>query len=295
MSDEILSLDLGGTHVRVARVASDGTIIKRIRVATPVADPDPSALVTLIEQIRVDSDADRIVIGVPGVVDNETQTIETGVNLPQAWLPFLGGAWFQERTGLVVSLANDADLAAVGESSFGAGATFGDTVYVTVSTGVGAGMVLGRRLVGGRHSGAEIGHTVIDIMAAKDGRPSTVEEIGSGTAIEREAKRSGIEETGAAFADLVRAGEPRASVIWERAMEAVGFGIVNMCWLATPEVVVVGGGVGMNGDISLPILRRVVKEHGPAILPVEIVTASLGDDAALAGAAGWWQAMDHEV
>lgn len=291
MSTEILSLDLGGTHVRVARVTSDGSVIRRIRSATPVQDADPSGLVHLIDEIRVDSDANRIVIGVPGVVDNKTQCIETGVNLPQAWLPSLSAAWFAERTGLQVSMANDADLAAVGESVFGAGATYGDTVYVTVSTGVGAGMVLGRRLVGGRHSGAEIGHCVIDIQAAKEGRPSTVEDIGSGTAIERESKRLGIAETGAAFADLVRAGHLPAVAIWQRAMEAVGIGVVNLCWVATPEVVVVGGGVGMNDDIALPILRRVLAEHGPTIQPVSVVTASLGDDAALVGAAGWWQAM----
>ncbi len=291
MSAEILSLDLGGTHVRVARVAVDGSVIRRIRVATPVHDQDPSGLVQLISDIRVDSDAERIVIGVPGVVDNETRRIETGANLPQRWLPSLSADWFAERTGLQVSMANDADLAAVGESVFGAGSAYGDTVYITVSTGVGAGMVLGHRLVGGRHSGAEIGHCVIDIQAARDGRPSTVEDIGSGTAIEREARRVGIEETGAAFADLVRAGHPGAVVIWERAMEAVGIGIVNLCWVATPEVVVVGGGVGMNDDISLPILRRVLADHGPTIQPVSVVTASLGDDAALVGAAGWWQAM----
>ncbi|MEZ5340574.1 MAG: ROK family protein [Acidimicrobiales bacterium] len=291
MASEILALDLGGTHTRVARVAMDGSIVRRLRIETPVADPEPTALANLINEMKVESDATRIVIGVPGIVDNELQQIETGANLPPSWLGYLTADWFAARTGLSVSLANDADLAAVGESAFGAGASFGDTVYVTISTGVGAGMVLGRRLVGGRHSGAEIGHCVIDLVAAKNGRPCTVEDIGSGTAIVREAKRSGIEATGAAFADLVRAGDPTATIIWERAMEAVGIGIVNLCWVATPEVVVVGGGVGMNHDLSLPILRRVLDDHGPQIQAVEIVTASLGDDAALAGAAGWWQAM----
>lgn len=296
MTSTTVAVDLGGTHVRVALVAADGTVLVSERRSTPDADPTPEFIPALIKEIVTAADhrptPGRAVVGLPGQIDHDAEALVAAPNLPQAWIPKLTEAWLRDSTGLEVSLANDADLAAVGESAFGAGRAVRDVVYVTISTGVGAGVVVAERLVRGRFSGGEIGHTVIDAAAAAAGRPATVEEIGSGTAIERRAAEAGIEERGAALAELVRSGARPATDIWTAGIEAVGLGLANLAWIVAPQAVVVGGGVGRNHDLVNDTLAAQIARFGPTLTePVRVVTAELGDDAGLVGAAAWWEAI----
>ncbi|MFW2383252.1 MAG: ROK family protein, partial [Acidimicrobiales bacterium] len=114
-------------------------------------------------------------------------------------------------------------------------------------------------------------------------------------AMNREARIAGFSEQGREFVDLVRAGHDKATEIFERVMFSAALGVVNLCWLVVPQVVVIGGGLGRNIDLVAPILRRVLDEHGPAAsLTTRIVVAGLGDDAALSGAAAWWSAVGRE-
>ncbi len=290
----MLAVDLGGTHVRAALVEPDGTVHDRIRRATPHGDVDPSFVCTLMAEVAAGRPVSRAVIGVPGVVDYDAGQLIAAPNLPPHWIPMLGDDWLAERSGFDIALANDADLAAVGESSFGAGVGARDVVYVTVSTGVGAGIVLGERLMRGRYSGGEVGHSVIDRIRMAAGDDGTVEYLGAGTAMTRMAAERGLSASGSALADLVRAGEPTAVQIWNEAITAVAVGVVNLCWIVTPQMVVIGGGVGMNAELVLPTIREHVARHGPSIEPIAIVSAELGDDAGLAGAAAWWKAIGRD-
>lgn len=284
-----VAVDLGGTHIRAALVADDGTIITRRRRTTPAAAA-PDVIPEMIAELGPGSA--RTVVGVPGVVDHETERLVHAPNLPEGWVDHLNEDWLSEQTGLEVALANDADLAAVGESSFGAGRGHRDVVFVTISTGVGAGLVVDDRLVRGAHSGGELGHTIIDRQAAATGGPATVEDLGSGTALARMAAEAGLTERGEALADLVRSGHPVGCEIWTSAIEAVGLGLANLAWVVAPGIVVVGGGVGMNGDLVLPVIEDRIRRFGPVAVPrIEVVNAGLGDDAALAGAAAWWRAV----
>jgi glucokinase len=296
-----VAIDLGGTNVRAATVAGDGTILHRLQRPTPVTDPTPELMVDLAKEViaasGLDADpVDRAVVGVPGVVDHDAEALLKAPNLPPRWIPWLTGERLEARIGLPVALANDADLAAVGESSFGAGQAHRDVVYLTVSTGVGAGIVVDGSLVRGQHSGGEIGHTVIDREAVRAGEPATVEELGAGPAIARAAAEAGLQERDADLVALVRSGHPAAVAIWNEAIEAVGIGVVNLAWLLAPQIVVIGGGVGLNHDLIEPIISRLLTECGPALQePIEVAPAALGDDAALAGAAAWFQAVGRAV
>ncbi len=318
MSTSTVAVDLGGTHIRAAVVAEDGTVVTRDRCSTPVKDPEPTVIPRLVKEMisrAGDENAPvRAVVGVPGLVNHEAEQLVAAPNLPTVWQPKLSEDWLGAAIGLPVAMANDADLAAVGEANFGAaknareaGKPVHDVVYVTISTGVGAGVVVGQRLVRGTTSGGEIGHTVIDRVAAAAGRPCTVEDLGSGTAIERAAQEAGLTARGAALSDLVRAGDQTATRIWTEAMEAVGMGIANLAWIVSPQLVVLGGGVGMNHDIVAPTIARQLKQHGPPTDSntdgnyggesdggIEVVTAALGDDAALAGSAAWWTAVGRD-
>jgi glucokinase len=217
--------------------------------------------------------------------------LEYAPNLPASWASTLTADRLSDVLGLPVELANDADLAAVGEATFGAGRGFADIVYLTVSTGVGAGVLLGGRLVHGQRSLAELGHTVIDRVAVGLDQPATVEQLASGTALARHAAALGLEAEGAELVALVDEDD-RARRAWEEAVQVVGLAVANVAHLFAPEVVVVGGGVGRSGEKLLAPVRAVLAAHGPQgrdAIPL-VLAASLGDDAGLAGAAAWRRA-----
>jgi glucokinase len=239
--------------------------------------------------VRGHGDPARAVVGVPGLVDYDRGRLEHAPNLPPGWADAISASQFAATLGLPVALVNDADLAALGEARFGAGRDARDVVYMTVSTGVGAGVVLDGHLVHGRRSGAEIGHTILDLSAHRDGRPATVEQLGSGTALARAAGDAGLRLDGAAIVERVRAGDPVATAVWDDAVAAVAAAAANLAHVFTPQVIVLGGGVSQAGDLLVEPLRAFVAQHGPALRSdaIAVVTADLGDDAGLVGAAAW--------
>jgi glucokinase len=197
----------------------------------------------------------------------------------------------EDALGIELILANDADVAAVGETYFGAARGHTDVVYVTISTGVGAGIVVGGRILVPRFSGGELGFTIIDRTAAAEGRPATVEELGSGTALARIASERGLDADAPEIVRLMNGGNATATAIWNGAMEAVGIGIANLVQLVSPTAIVLGGGVGFNnGDLVRAPIRDALARHGPPGPPPEVLTAALGDDPGLVGAAAWRRA-----
>ena len=109
------------------------------------------------------------VVGLPGAVDYDAGRLLWAPHLPERWPDQLSDEELSRRLGLRVHIANDADLAAVGEATFGAGGGIADVAFITISTGIGAGVVHDGRLLRGRRSLAEVGHTVIDWKAWKEG------------------------------------------------------------------------------------------------------------------------------
>jgi glucokinase len=152
-------------------------------------------------------------------------------------------------------------------------------------------------LVHGRRSVAEVGHTIVDGRALLEHRPATVEELGSGTALQELAVESGMADDGPALVELVRGGGVTATRIFERVVFAAAVGAVDLAHLFTPEVIVVGGGLGLVGDLVLDPIRALVRERGPRALPqpIDVVNAELGDDAALVGAAAWSRAFTPQA
>jgi glucokinase len=294
MSDpgRTLAVDLGGTWMRAAVVDGDGRLIARRAEATPRDAACPDALVALVAELLDCGDLAHAVIGLPGRVDYRRGRLEWAPNLPPHWPSALDQRQLSERLGVRVSLANDADLAAVGESFFGAGRGYDDVAYMTISTGIGAGVLLRRRLVAGTRSLAEVGHTIIDVAALRRGEPATLEELGSGTALGRRATAAGLPSDGARIVELVHAADPDAIRLWHDIVSAIGTGVANLALVFTPQVIVLGGGVGRNGDLLLPRVRQYLETYGPQDLPtpIQVVVAELGDDAGLAGAAAWLEA-----
>ncbi len=287
-----LAVDLGGTQMRAAIVTGAGEVLLWRAMPTPQDAHCPDALMELTGDVLAEGDVERAVIGVPGRVNYRHGRLEHAPNLPAHWVASLEEQQLSHRFDVEVSLANDADLAAVGEAYFGGGRGYADIAYLTISTGVGAGVLLGHRLVAGARSLAEIGHTVIERTAAQQGEPGSLEDLGSGTALGRRAAAVGIPTDGRRIVDLVHAGDTAAEAVWQETRDVISTGVANLAYLFSPEAIVLGGGVGRNDDLLLAELQQHVLDVGPPDFetPIDIVAAQLGDDAGLVGAAGWRRA-----
>ncbi len=293
-ADTVLAADIGGTQMRAALVDTDGNVLVRRASPTPADSEAPAALIELIADVGREiggGDVAHAVVGLPGVVDYESGRLLWAPHLPREWCQQLSGAALTDRLGVRVHVANDADLAAVGEAYFGAGVGAEDVAYLTVSTGIGAGVVNGRRLVRGRRSLAEFGHTVVDWRSWHSGRPGTLEELGSGSGMAGQARDGGLGRLDAkAVQASAAAGEARAEAIWKDAVAVSAAGLENLILCFYPERVVIGGGLGRQREFFTAVTELVLSrpEHHPSDLT--ILPAQCGDDAGLAGAAGWAEA-----
>jgi len=209
---------------------------------------------------------------------------------------------FEDRYGLPVQVVNDANLAAVGEHRFGAGRGLRNIVYVTVSTGIGGGVIVNNQLLlGGRGFAGEIGHMTVDMRGERCacGNIGCLEWLASGTSIARQARQrlaSGIhstlerfplqEITAAKVAEMAYGGDTLAEGLLRGAGVALGVGMVNLAHLFNPERIILGGGVSLNaGPILWDALQTTVRSR---TMPssrkgLDIVQAALGDDAGLLG------------
>lgn len=291
----VLAADIGGTHMRAALVAHDGKVIAHRTAPTPAHEHAPAALVDLIDSVkdmRGNQAVGHAVVGLPGAVDYNVGSLLWAPHLPESWTDSLSKKELSARLGLPVFVANDADLAAVGEAMFGAGVGTSDVAYLTVSTGIGAGIVCGGRLVRGCRSLAEVGHTVLDWHAWCAGRPSTLEELASGSGMDRQACEAGMGGLDArAIIDAASAGDRRAKEIWNRAVAACAAGVCNLVMTFSPSMVIIGGGIGRQEDFFAEVRATVVGRSAHHPKDLSIVTCSLGDVAGLAGAAGWMDAI----
>ncbi len=287
----VLAADIGGTQMRAALVDPKGRLLLRQSVPTPAEADVPASLIDLIATVAAapgHGAPSHAVVGLPGAVDYAAGRLLWAPNLPTQWPGQLSASGLTSHLRLPVSIANDADLAAVGEATFGAGVGSSAVAYVTISTGIGAGVVHGGRLVRGTRSLAELGHVVIDWRAWQEGAPCTVEELGSGGGVGRLARAAGLGAVSARQVQaLAEAGEPKAAAIWHQAIAACAAGLSNLIMSFYPSTVVIGGAQGRQDQFFGPLREMVMQRPGHHPADLNIVRSALSDDAGLAGAAAW--------
>ncbi len=301
-----LAVDLGGTELRVALVAETGVFLARDAEPTLARDgPDAviGQMVRLLRGIEHRAAGCTILgvgVGAPGPLDPVrgvvlgAPTLDGWTDVPLA--PLLGG-----RLGRKVWLENDANAAALGESVFGAGRGTRHSVFVTVSTGIGGGVIVDGRLLHGRHGLAgEIGHMAISErdIPCPCGGTGCWEALASGTALARFANAAAAREPttslprdgGISARDVVGAaavGDPLAIRLLDDEAGFLGVGFANLLHLFSPERIIVGGGVSAGLEAMRPTIERVMRRRAmPAYRDVPVLRAALGTDAGLAGAAG---------
>lgn len=307
-----LGVDLGGTAVKVGVVTPEGEIIGRGHVATEAARGVDAVVANMRRAAQEAVSAAGITLqdlagvglGAPGICDAARGVVVTAVNL--GWHSVPAARLLSDALGLPAFLENDANCAALGEQWCGAAKGSDHVILVTVGTGVGGGLILGGKIYPGATGWAgEIGHmpAVKNGPACNCGRFGCLETVSSATAIAVAAQREMVagrapflaklaqEQQGHVDARLVitaaQKGDQPAQAILREAGEHLGMVLAGLVSALNPELIVVGGGASRAGDFLLEPMRRVIHENampGPVAVS-QVVTAQLGNDAGLIGAA----------
>jgi len=279
---------LGGTKIAAAAADECGCIISEIIVPTEalkgkkqVIKNIKKAVETLAKSIR--GKILKIGIGIPGPIDYKKGLVIDPPNLP-GWKKVNLGEELSKFFKVPVFLDNDANCAALGEALFGAGQRANDFIYITVSTGIGGGIIIDRKLYRGANGSAgEFGHMIIDPHGFKCGcgNYGDLEAMASGTSIKT---RSG--EDAMAIHIKAQQGDKKALKVINETAYYLGIGIANLVNIFNPELVIVGGGLSNLGELLLAPTRKEFYKHALALpkRSVKIVRAKLGARAGLLGA-----------
>ncbi|MBN1661600.1 MAG: ROK family protein [Anaerolineae bacterium] len=310
MTDAVIAIDLGGTRIRTALVDAGYRIVARHEEAT-LPERGPEDLVGRVAAAAARLTAEHAVtpaqvVGVSalGPLDARRGVIVSAPNLP-GWRDVPFGAMLSSALDRQVVTGNDANVAALAEQRLGAGRGHDNVLYLTVSTGVGGGVIANGRLVEGQGFGGEVGHMTVDPdgPVCNCGNRGCLEALASGTAIARRA--CAMVEAGArtAIAELARGdvaaidarlvhqaarqGDVVAIDIFRQAGVALGTAIASLMYLLNPSIVIMGGSVMLAGDLLQVPMNATLRKRVPALYweTCPIVPAALGADVGLIGAA----------
>ncbi len=305
----LVGIDLGGTQVRAILATEDGRVLARYRTRTAPEDGPEAVMGRIVAAARtVMAQAGGLPIagvgaGSPGPLDYRDGVVLAAPNL--GWINVPLKARLEAELGLPVVVGNDANAAALAERRFGAARGVDNLVYMTVSTGIGGGIITGGRLLLGRRGFAgEIGHAAIEPHGppCKCGNTGCLEALASGPAIARAAaERVGRGEpsvmlslaggdpkriTAEIVAEAARGGDSLAADVLQNAAFYIGVALVNLIHILEPELILIGGGVAHAGDLLFDTIRSVVRQRAIPCMAaqVRIEPAALGDDAGVLGA-----------
>jgi len=298
------AVDIGGTKIAVGAIREDGTIVKRHECPTEPEKGFQHAMQRIIVMLRDITDRRTslagIGVGCPGPLNPFTGVIGEVGTLP-GWQGGNLVAALQSELDLPIAVENDADAAALGEACWGTDVAAGKFIYVTISTGIGGGILLDGQLyrgVDGAHP--EIGHQVLDYSGPHCycGARGCWEILASGPAmvawmLEQDPKSQIV---GAAdICDRARHGDPLATRCVEREGFYVGLGLSNLITMFAPDRIALGGGVMKSSDLFMETAKKVIRDFCTQVPSekTQVTLASLGPDAGLRGAAQAWLLRHH--
>lgn len=285
-----VSVDIGGTQTRVACIDDKGLIINKQAFRTYVDDPIRN--IKEVKKIILSFEKEIIGVGIscPGPLDLLEGTVLTPPNLP-GWHYFSLRSKSEEILSLPVFLENDANLAALAESQIGAGKNNNIVQYLTISTGVGGGLIINNEIFTGAHGFAqEIANSILWKDGPKQGllKKGSLESISSGTAIFNRAKALGLDVRHVGHVNaLALLGDTDAIMIMEQAKDYLANMLAIMIGVIDPDIIVLGGGVVINTANFIEDIEKRVKDKVYDVLrdKIKIKKAALGDDSGLIGGA----------
>ena len=297
-----IGVDFGGTSVKPG-VVKGGVIVEKGNVIPTIQDGNVDALigsiVAEINRLKKDNeDITAVGFGLPGII-NPAEGLVVNLTNVKGWRDIPLREIVSQKTGLVTNLENDAKAMAYAEWRFGAGGTLPNVICITLGTGIGGGLILNGRLYrGARMVAGEIGQTSIDYQG-KDfvyGNKGALEAYVGIWHIAERAKEI-YSSAGKTLSDedalphklsaAADAGDPLALQLWSDIGLKLGVGISNVVWLLNPHRIVIGGGVAKAGDRLLQKIHSTIRERTEKTFweKLEIVPATLGNDAGIIGAA----------
>lgn len=314
-----IGVDLGGTNLRIAAIATNGAQLETISVPSHIDRGREEVIAELTAHVRsliqTYSSSGRFLglgIGIPGIIDLETGTIHSAANLP-GWQGYAARSDLESKLQVPVILENDANCAALGEKWLGAGRGVEDLCMITLGTGVGGGFVFnGKPWHGVLGMAGEIGHTTVvpEGRACACGNHGCLEQYASATAIRKaalESVRRGNSPCLSAAAErdpqltartvhaCANAGDRAAKDIFDLAGKAIGIALANLINSFNLPMYVIGGGVSRAWDQFSPALFRELNERSIVYRAgeeqkvrhrsTEVRPAELQDRAGLLGAA----------
>ncbi|HLW15817.1 MAG TPA: ROK family protein [Actinomycetota bacterium] len=305
-----IGIDVGGTKIAAGVVDEAGKVVARRQIATAATHPTAvvAGIVKVAQELMAAApNVTAIGIGAAGLVDGEKGVVLSAPNIK--WENVQLRAMVSDRLKLPVLLDNDANVAALGESVYGAGKGYGDQIMLTIGTGVGGGIVIGGEIYrGSRGVGAELGHTIVDASGSavcSCGNHGCLEALASGNSIGRRARervsepgatavlelagKKAVDITGELVGEAAKSGDVWAREIIAETGRWLGVGIASFVNIFDPDVVIVAGGAAAGtGELLLGPARDeaagLIIGHAWRKLP-PVVPATLGYDAGLVGAA----------
>lgn len=305
----VIALDVGGTGMKAALVAADGTLLHEDRRRTG-RERGPDAVVGAVLNFAADlsaygaeaygQPAAAVGVSVPGIIDEAAGVAVYSANLGWKDAP-LRDLISARLGGVPVALGHDVRSGGLAEGRLGAGKGADRFLFVALGTGIAGAIGIDGRIEAGAHSGAgEIGHVVVRPGGPECGcgQRGCMETLCSASAVSRAwAAASG--ESGADAADCARAveaGDPRALAVWSDAVDALAAGLVTGLTLLDPRVLIVGGGLAEAGETLFAPLRAAVEARVTFQQLPPIVPAALGDTAGCLGAGLLaWDLLSVEV
>jgi len=310
-----LGIDLGGTKILTAVTNSQGKMLSRDHSITPAKKGHEAVIQSILEsahraleQASVSiSEICAIGVGAAGISNPEAGILFTSPNLP-GWRDVPLRDIIQSRLGKKAFLINDANAAALGEFYFGAARGARNFIYITLSTGIGGGIVIdGKIYTGAIGAAGEVGHMTIDDNGplCNCGNKGCWEMLASGTALAREAKhriKDGVRTSILEYAEgdvekvtaqvihsAAKQGDSLAKELITRTGYYVGVGLTNLINIFNPELIVIGGGLSNIGDMLLgPALKTAgERAYKEAFQAVRFASAGLGRNSGVRGAAAF--------
>lgn len=304
-----IAVDFGGTNIRSAYFPEPGpTPERQVKIPTQ-AESGPEAVIArlveaILEVMPEKRDGIQIGIGTPGPLDPTTGIVYKAPNLV-GWTDIALKSRLEEQLGCPVQLGNDANVAALGEWKFGAGQGTAHMIYLTISTGIGGGVIVNNRLLLGAHGlAAELGHITVKPGGERCGCGGRghIEAEASGTAIARKAMagidagvvtmlKERLDRSGAISAvdvgEAAEEGDRFALELIAETGDLLGLLLADLAHVFNPQAFVLGGGVSQLGDLLFNPVRNSFEKYvmDPAYSEdVLVVPPLLGDDAGLVGA-----------
>ncbi len=303
-----VGVDVGGTKISAGLMDEHGHLVARDRRVSPAKHPAEivHTIGELVRSLSASHEVEAVGVCAAGFVDKERATVVFAPNL--AWRNEPLKQRLQDELDLPVVVENDANAAAWGEFTFGAGEDVEDLLMLTIGTGVGGGVVIDGGLVrGGFGMGGEVGHIqmVPDGVRCGCGNLGCLESYGSGSALVRMTREQSVLDPDGARALVQRAGDVSritGPLITQAAHAGdefairrlaelgdwIGQGVATLTAVLDPNVVVIGGGVSEAGELLLDPIRAsfekhvTVRSHRPML---EVRQARLGNSGGVVGVA----------